>query len=313
MGIQDVIKESNLIMTEGAVVERLRREFMVDLNPHIVHAGLIYSEAKFILERIYKQYIDIVHEHDLPMIVLTPTRRANPERLMQTQYKDKDVNGDCVYFLKDIRNQYGVYSSKIFIGGLMGCKGDAYKPQEALISDEAFSFHQTQAQSLANAGVDFLCGTTLPAYSESLGLAMAMATTGKPYVLSFVVRPDGTLLENTPLHDAISQIDLLVNPKPLFYLVNCVHPSVLRSAFMNESNSSDLVKKRLIGIQANTSSKSPEELDGSAELISEDINALTNVMVQLHQEYGLKIFGGCCGTNDKHIQQLIDDLRIATP
>lgn len=36
---------------------------------------------------------------------------------------------------------------------------------------------------------------TFPAFSEAQGIAAAMAKTGMPYMLSFVIRRDGTLLD----------------------------------------------------------------------------------------------------------------------
>jgi len=306
--MKKMIDESALIMTEGAVVERLRREFSVDLHPHIVHSGLIYDpEGKMILEKIYKQYISAVQKYDLPMLLFTPTRRANPERLSLAGYTGKDVNGDCFRFLSGIRAGYGEYAKKIFIGGLMGCRGDAYKPDEALSVEDAYLFHKKQIRAFCNAGADFLCGTTLPAFSEALGMAKAMSDSEKPYILSFVIRPNGTLLDGTPLSQAISAIDSEVIQKPLCYLVNCVHPSVLKSA-LESDHGSDFVLQRLLGIQANTSSKSPEELDGATELQADNMCTLIDTMALLHHEYGLKIMGGCCGTNDKYIERLVGRL-----
>ena len=79
----------------------------------------------------------------------------------------------------------------IVICGLMSCRGDAYKPAERLSEDGAFRFHSWQAEKLAEAGVDFLLAATLPALSEAIGLAAAQAATGKPYIISFVLRPQG--------------------------------------------------------------------------------------------------------------------------
>lgn len=306
MSLAAFIKTAPVIFTEGAVVERLRREFCVQLNEHIVHSGLVYeTEGRSVLGRIYQQYLDIVKVSQAPMIILTPTRRANPEQLKKAGLSGKDVNADCVHLLQNIRSNYGAYARKIFIGGLMGCQGDAYKAAEALTPKEAAAFHQQQAEALAQAGVDFLCGTTLPALSEARGLALAMEKSGKPYVLSFVIRENGTLLDGHSLHETISTIDAAAAVKPLFYLVNCVHPSVLLKALQNKENCTDLVRQRLLGIQANTSAKSPEELDGAAGLEVEDAETLVNQMVLLHRNYHLKVLGGCCGTDDRYLKALV--------
>jgi hypothetical protein len=40
----DLISSNKVILTEGAVVERLRREFGVELDEFIVYGGAIYNE-----------------------------------------------------------------------------------------------------------------------------------------------------------------------------------------------------------------------------------------------------------------------------
>jgi len=90
---------------------------------------------------------------------------------------------------------------------MMTCRGDAYRPEEALTESDAADFHKPQAAMLAESGVDYLMAATLPAVSEARGMAKTFSDLKIPYVISFVIRPDGTLLDGTPLHRAIDQID----------------------------------------------------------------------------------------------------------
>ncbi len=307
--MEKTLAQAPFILTEGAVIERLRREYNVSLDPHILNAALIYTdEGKSLLASIYREYLDIGREHDLPMFIFTPTWRANGERIWLAGLRDRDVNGDCVGFVYEILKAYGTYARKVYVGGLMGCKGDAYDPAEALSEEDASVFHPFQAEALACAGVDFLAAVALPAVSEALGVARSMADTGCPYLLSFVVRPEGTLLDGTLLGDAICMVDEKVSPRPVGYLVNCVHPSVFRKALLHGRNAAPSVRKRLLGLQANTSSKSPEELDGSLELDTEPPELFAASMASLHQELGMKVLGGCCGTDSRHIRALAEKI-----
>jgi homocysteine S-methyltransferase len=240
----------------------------------------------------------------------TPTWRASRERIDAAGYSGVDVNGDNVRFLDALRESYGGYAQEVIICGLMSCRGDAYNPTEALGVDEALEFHTWQAGKLAGTGVDFLLAATLPAISEATGLAMALAATAKPYVLSFVVRPEGTLLDGTPLKSAIAAIDAAVTPRPLAYLINCTHASFAASALMHETNSSTLVRQRIIGLLANTAALSPEELNDSSSLVEEDPEIFGQSLAALQRELGLKILGGCCGTDDRHIRALAAQLAI---
>ena len=293
------------ILSEGAVIERLRRSVEFDLDPLLINSAFIYDDAKrTALKTICRQYLEIGRRFDLPLIVSTPTWRANRERITAAGFAGVDVNGDNVRFLNALRESYGPYGEKIAVCGLMGCRGDAYLPSEALAVEAARDFHAWQAERLAEAGVDFLLPATLPALSEATGLALALSATGTPYLLSFVVRPEGTLLDGTPLKDAIAAIDAVAGTAPLGYLINCTHASFARSALCHDDNSSPQVRRRVIGLLANTAALSPEELNDSATLVEEEPEAFGRSVAGLHDELGLKILGGCCGTDDRHISAL---------
>ena len=221
------------IITEGSIIERLKREFNYPLDDALSNALMIYDEAgKSLLEKIYREYLDIAESSDLPIMLLTPTWRTNKERTKKSNVDMKTINTDAFLFVDNIRKSYGSFSEKIYIGGLTGCKGDAYKPEEALSENEAYHFHKEQMQILADAGVDFLFASTLPALTEAIGIAKAMSETKKDYVISFVIRDNGKLLDGTLLTDAIKIIDDSVPTPPLFYLTNCIHPDVLHKSFI---------------------------------------------------------------------------------
>lgn len=297
------------ILGEGAVIERLRRNDSLELDAFLINSAFIYEDAKrAALETICRQYLDIGREFDLPVLISTPTWRASRERIKAAGYAGVDVNGDNIRFLDALRKRYGVYAEKVVICGLMSCRGDAYNPAEALAVDEAQAFHAWQAEKLADAGCDFLLAATLPAFSEATGMALALAATGKPYVLSFVARPEGTLLDGTPLKEAVAAIDAAVTPRPLAYLINCTHVTFARAALMHAVNSSSLVRQRIIGLLANTAALSPEDLNNSTSLVEEDPETFGKSVAALHRELGLKILGGCCGTDDRHIRSLAAQL-----
>ena len=134
-------------------------------------------------------------------------------------------------------------------------------------------------------------------------MAHAMAACRIPYVVSFVLQRDGRLLDGIPLHQAVATIDEAASPRPLFYMANCVHPRVFETALASEISRARSVHERVIGLQANTSTRSPEELEGlrragcgrgARGARRRDAPAATGA-------FGTKILGGCCGTDDRHI------------
>lgn len=295
------IKTRRIMLAEGSVYERLRRHPGITFHPSMRHGVLVYDPAGRKAEaEVHASYIAAAREAGLPLILLSDTWRANAENIAASAYADKPVNQDNIALLKALRDESG---HEIFIGGQSGCRGDAYRPEEALETDAAYAFHRPQMQALAEAKPDFLFAATLPAFSEARGIARAQAETGLPYLLSFVLRPAGTLLDGTPWADAIKTLDDTAAP-PLGYAVNCVHPKVLAEALsVLEKHAPDLLA-RVIFFQANTSPLTPEELTVATDLLTEAPDTLAEQICALQHRYGLPVTGGCCGTDERHIAAL---------
>ncbi len=305
MSFTQRIQQRDTMLAEGAVYERMRRHPHIPFDPQIAHAALIYDPtAMHLLEQVHRDYIEIGNRYGIPMLVFTDTWRASLERLRHSIYVDRDVNRDNTHFLQQLRTTYGDYAASMYIGGMMGPRGDAYKPKSALSRTVAEQYHTYQAFALADAGVDFLFGATLPAFSEAHGMAHAMAQTGKPYILSFVIRPQGTLLDGTPLRAAMDIIDQTVTPAPLGYSINCVHPEVLSASLIAAEMVDTPTLTRLVSFQANTSGLSPEQLDNSPHLHSEDPTVYATQMAKVRRQFSIPVLGGCCGTDARHIAAL---------
>ncbi|MDY6857119.1 MAG: homocysteine S-methyltransferase family protein [Thermodesulfobacteriota bacterium] len=299
MSIQKVLEKNDLILTEAAVIEELRRSDEVDLHPRLENALLIYNmNGRRALRNIYKGFISIAQKANIPINICTPTWRANRERVLEAHIK-KDINGDSVKFLKDLGNEWGDFSLSISIGGLIGCKNDSYKPKESLQQNDAYSFHSWQIEKLSKHGIDYLMAATLPSVSEAVGIALAMEKTKIPYFISFVINRVGKILDGSSLKIAFDQIDAKCTIPPLGYMVNCAYPS-----FLNLHEQPKCVIKRLIGFQGNSSSLDHEKLDGSSALQSDPLEDWGDKMIELNKKYGLKILGGCCGTNINHLKYI---------
>ena len=78
-------------------------------------------------------------------------------------------------------------------------------------------------------------------------MAQAMSDSGLPYIISFMIRDNGRLLDGTTIHDAIGTIDAGVDVRPECYMTNCVHPTVLYQALSQRFNSTALVRQRFLG------------------------------------------------------------------
>jgi S-methylmethionine-dependent homocysteine/selenocysteine methylase len=299
--LTELIASGAPVLVEGGRSETLRRAFPALLDPHVGETALVFhDEGREVLAGLIRSHLDVGRDYGFPMLLGTPSFRAGPERLERAGLEGlAAVNAACVRFAQEIRSDYGPYANQIFIGGYMSCRGDAYRPREGLSEEAAETWHRPQAEALASAGVDFLWAVTLPAAPESLGLARAMAATGLPYGMGYLVRPTGTLLDSTALHRVVKRIDDRVIPGPLFSIVNCVHPAVAEQALEKERKADPGLTGRLIGIMANASSLPPEELDKLPYMDGEDPGSLAEQLVRLHRRFGFTILGGCCGTDPR--------------
>lgn len=305
MSFKDCISSNQVILMEGALGERLKREFKLKTDDTVAMANLVYKEnGRTALETLWGEYMDIARKHNLPFIATTPTRRANKERVTLAGY-DEWIIEKNVELLRQIKEST---NCEMYVGGLMGCKGDAYTGNDSLNTEQAKTFHSWQADLFKEAKVDFLYAGIMPVLSEALGMAMAMADTGIPYIISFTIRSNGRLIDRNTINEAIRIIDSNVSNKPICYMTNCVHPNIVYEALSHEFNQTETVRTRFTGIQANTSALSYEELDASKDLKSSSPASWAEAMIRLKQTYNFKIFGGCCGTDNRHMEELASKL-----
>jgi S-methylmethionine-dependent homocysteine/selenocysteine methylase len=297
------VAERRLVLTEGALIEQLRRDPRIGMDPLVANASLLYTRAgREALVGLWTGYVDVARRAGLPVIVCTPTWRANRERLQRAGLPAVgEVSRDAVALLERVRAAAGDHAPRVFLGALLGCRGDSYLPGEALDAASAERFHREQAEALAGAAPDFLLAATLPACSEAVGLARALAATRLPYVLSFVLRPSGTLLDGTPLQAAVARIDAAADPPPAFYLGGCVHPVHFGSALAVATEASPGLEERVIGVQGNASRKAPEELEGSQRVDADEPEAFADAMEAVRRRFGARVLGGCCGTDERHM------------
>lgn len=287
----------------GSVFERMRRRTDIQRDDHVAHAALIHDDvARTILTDVHRAYVRAAHDAGLPALVLAATWRASRDRVAASRFAGRPLNEDNVAFIRALQTEPGL---ALLCGGVLGPRGDAYRPDEALTASAAADYHAWQAERLAAAGADVLLAMTCPAVSEARGLARAMAATGVPYVVSFVVRDDGTVLDGTPLADAVARIDD-DGPPPIGYMINCVHPTVFERALDAHVPA---VAARILGLKANTSTLPPEQLDGAPELVTESADVLADHIARVQMRFGLAVVGGCCGTETEHVAAIAQ--RIA--
>ena len=299
MSFEECLGGNRPVLMEGALGERLKREYGLKIDGPAAMAGLVYTEeGRAALAELWNGYIAIARKHRLPFLATTPTRRANQERIALAGYTESIIP-DNVRFLRGIREASGI---EMYVGGLMGCRGDAYTGEGNLSESEAETFHRWTVERFCKAGVDFLYAGIMPTLPEAAGLAKAADRGGIPYIISFTIRQDGRLIDGTAIADAIRYIDSRTVRHPVCYMTNCVHPSIVYKALSQPFNQVDAVRERFHGIQANTSPLSYAELDGAKDLHCSEPEDFAREMLRLSDVGEFRIWGGCCGTDGRHME-----------
>jgi S-methylmethionine-dependent homocysteine/selenocysteine methylase len=301
--LADLVSRGVLVLTDGGIETRIVYESDVDLPEPLESAGLLEDPAgEEVLRDIYRSYLVAARERGLPVIIGTPTFRASPRYVAAAGRPA----GDLVTLNRAAARMHAALIEETghrqaFVAGVIGPAGDAYTPSEALDPDAGETYHRDQARALAEAGVDFLFAPTFPAVSEAIGVARAMASTGIPYAVSFVLAPTGHVLDGTPLADAVEAVDAAVDPRPMHFSLSCIHPTVAARAL--EAAGPD-ARARVRECKANASRLPTSELVQLDHLEGDDPDPFASAMWELHERFGTNVLGGCCGTDDRHMRAL---------
>lgn len=297
--LHDVLDSQPRILSEFAIAERLRRLPGITLHPTLFNTPLIYgpAEARAAMAALYLEYLGTASDAGLPLLLTAPTWRLDAARVAAAGVP-ASINADAVLFLTELRDQ-NHSEAPALVGALTGPQNDCYRPDLAPNAEQAEAFHTPQIDSLSVTDADFLLAQTLPSTREALGIARAMAATDKPYLISFCTGQDGKVLDGIPLPEAMDTLDQQLSRPPTGYFVNCTHPKFILNAY--RAGSID----RLIGIQANASSKDVTQLNDSSATESDPVEDWAKAMLDLHQKHDVKVLGGCCGTSLPHMQAIV--------
>ena len=90
---------------------------------------------------------------------------------------------------------------------------------------EAEAYHAAQIETFADTAADMVCAITMNYVEEAVGIAWAAAEGDLPVAISFTVETDGRLPDRQPLRSAIEMVDDATGAYPVYYMINCAHPT----------------------------------------------------------------------------------------
>ncbi|MBT7953250.1 MAG: homocysteine S-methyltransferase family protein [Gammaproteobacteria bacterium] len=276
----------------------------IDL-PEFAAYDLLRSEQGYgILFDYYKIYAELAVQHKLGLILETPTWRANADwgnKIGDSKEALHKFNIAAVKLIEKVREEYETENSPIVVSGNIGPRGDGYSPDKMMTVVEAQNYHLTQIQSFSTANVDLVTALTINYIEEGVGITLAAKQCNLPVCISFTVETDGLLPTGDTLEQAIQNIDKVTENYPVYYMINCSHPTHFNHLFKKDEAWTNRIK----GLRANASCLSHAELDESEFLDDGDPDAFGKELKDLQDRSShITVLGGCCGTDHRHIEQV---------
>jgi homocysteine S-methyltransferase len=290
-----------LFLTDGGLETTLIFHDKLEL-PHFAAFILLKDEVgRATLRRYYRSYLEIAAAEGLGFILEAPTWRASPDwatRLGMTLGELELYNRDAIVLLRELKREWSGRIGKLVVSGCIGPRGDGYDPGEVMTAEEACAYHAPQVATYAAAGADMITAITMTNISEAIGVVRAAQAAGAPVAISFTVETDGNLPTGQTLQEAIETVDAVTGAGPAYYMVNCAHPTHFAAAL----DTGAAWTKRIAGLRANASKRSHQELNDAPDLDDGNPSDLGREHAELLRRHGhIRVLGGCCGTDHRHV------------
>ncbi len=288
-------------LTDGGLETTLVFHDGIDL-PHFAACDMLKDPAGIKhLKAYFEPYIEQAKLRGAGFILESATWRAHPdfaEKLGYTAEVLVDLNRLAINMLEEIREIHETEHTPMVVSACIGPRGDGYFPDQRMSAEAAAAYHRVQIETFVETAADMVSAMTLNYPEEAIGIALAAKRAAIPSVISFTVETDGRLPNGDTLQSAIEAVDTATDAAPAYYMINCAHPTHFWDTLCTEGD----WRQRIRAIRANASCKSHEELDNSEEL---DVGNPDELGQQYKDMLGLmdhlNVFGGCCGTDHRHI------------
>lgn len=300
---------NEIFITVGGVETTLVFHKKINL-PYFASFDLLKdANGQAILRNEYQAYAAIARKYEVGFILETSTWRANADWGNKLGYSAdalRDINTKAVLLLNEIRDQFETAQTKIVLAGCIGPREDAYDAQHKMTAQEAEDYHKTQIITFSRTNVDFITAGTVGYIEEAIGIAAAAKSQAMPVAISFTLETNGHLPSGESLQSAIKKVDDATGKAPAYYMINCAHPTHFKNIFKTNETWHD----RIYGIRANASAKSHAELNNATVLDEGNATELAKQYGELKKTLKhFNIIGGCCGTDQRHIELIVRTLR----
>lgn len=292
MFLADAGLETDLIFNHG-----------IEIREFAAHTLLSSSVGRAALNRYFEGFLNLARERNAGFILDSATWKAHSHwaRELGSDPPELQVaNEESLRFIGDLRDRFSHNAKPIVLNAIVGPCSDAYRPEVVISIDQAEAYHSEQLGWIADTEADMVTAVTFNQASEAAGLVRAARSLGLPAAVSFTVETDGALPSGQSLSSAIAEVDEASDRYPAYFMINCAHPEHFSKVLQDATWA-----RRIRGIRANASRKSHAELDDAPELDAGNPKELARQYRVLGRRMPwLNIFGGCCGTDLRHVTEI---------
>ena len=295
-------------LSDGGIDTDLIFNHGIEIREFATHTLLADEAGRRAIADYFRPYLALAGEVDAGFILGGPTWKAHlhwAADLGSDEEELRRANQESIAFIARLREEFEGNRRPIVLSGLIGPRGDSYTPGAGITAEEAEEYHARQIGWLAETEVDMVKAATLGRAEEAAGVVRAATSAGLPIVVSFTVETNGSLPSGRPLGEAIQMVDEATAGATAYFQVNCAHPD----HFFHLLGDSAWAR-RIRGIRCNASRRSHAELDQCETLDDGDPTELAARYVELRRRMPwLVVFGGCCGTDIRHVTAIARALR----
>jgi len=161
-----------LFLTDGGIETTLI--FREGLNlPDFAAFDLLKSETGYAaIVNYFRTYVTLAKAYQVGLILESVTWRANPDWVTKLGYSNDElveINQKAIAQLQSIRQAYETAQTPMVISGCVGPRGDGYIPADAMTTQQAQAYHQTQINAFRDADADLVTAITMNYVEEAIG------------------------------------------------------------------------------------------------------------------------------------------------
>ena len=297
-------KEGSLYITEGGTETEIMYKFGHKLPHFAMYPLLDDPNAVQDLKRMFQKYFEAVAETGFSAFVGGLDYRASPDWAKLLGYSSDglaDMQHRSIGFLRDVAKPYENQIPEILFVGIVGPRGDAYSLNKTITAEESEDYHSVQLETLKEAKVDYVWAATFNNVPEAVGVSRAASQAGLPICISFTLDSSHCLHSGPTLKEAIQLVDGEAGEKkPTCFGINCSHPLEFEPALEPGA-----WIERIRNIRPNAAMMEKISLCRLGHLEDGDPVELGEQMGELAKRYAhIDMWGGCCGTWDKHLIEI---------